>query len=390
MAVLFLLLFLCGIPQANADNIQSMYVAAGETIELPCPSPPTLDGDELLSWFHSPAASSPTVLVAQVQMTRPVEDPGKPGREFRPRLLGNYSLWLDASRDGDAGRYWCAVLGQRYKYQNWRIYDISVLKGSQFSATSADGILCSVLLCSVVPARRLDSVTWLEGRSPVRGHVQPFWSNEAALLLVCPEDELSESRGRRPRIIRCLLPQNTGVSFSLAASMDASPVICAPSGWDVPWIMVLLLLAGLVLIILTLSFMLWRRRAHGTQCRRNRMRCYDCSGGSSSSCKETVIMCSEGERCGFLNRKPQHGLEQTKLTANPSVASIHHHPACVASHHCNQVETELVGEVTYTTQRDCCIGDLCNSAMSSTVTPACILAATATALACLLPGLWLG
>lgn len=91
--------------------------------------------------------------------------------------------------------------------------------GSQFSATSADGILCSVLLCSVVPARRLDSVTWLEGRGSVRGHVQPFWSNGAALLLVCPEDELSESRGRRPRTIRCLAPQNKGVSFSLTGKL---------------------------------------------------------------------------------------------------------------------------------------------------------------------------
>lgn len=264
MAVLFLLLFLYGVPQATADKIQSIYVAAGEAMELSCPSPPTLDGDELLSWFHNPAASSSTFLVAQVQMTRPVKDPEKPGR---PRILGNYSLWLDASRDGDAGRYWCAILGQRYKYQNWRVYDISVLKGSQFSAASADGILCSVLLCSVVPARRLDSVTWQEGRGPVRGHVQPFWSNGAALLLVCPEDELSESRGRRPRTIRCLTPQNKGISFSLAASMDASPVVCAPPGWDVPWIMVLLLLAGLVLIILTLSFMLWRRRDKRAQCR---------------------------------------------------------------------------------------------------------------------------
>ncbi|XP_055983983.1 lymphocyte antigen 6 complex locus protein G6d [Sorex fumeus] len=119
----------------------------------------------------------------------------------------------------------------------------------------------------------------------------------------------------------------------------------------------------------------------------NRMRCYDCGGGSGNSCKETVIMCGEGERCGFLDRKPQQG--QNKLPANPPVTFIHHHPACVASHHCNQVETELVGDVTYTTQRDCCIGDLCNSAVPSTMASACITAVAAAALAWLLPGLWL-
>ncbi|XP_060045451.1 lymphocyte antigen 6 complex locus protein G6d [Erinaceus europaeus] len=120
----------------------------------------------------------------------------------------------------------------------------------------------------------------------------------------------------------------------------------------------------------------------------NRMRCYDCGGGSSSSCKETVTTCSEGEHCGFLDRKPQPSMGQTKLPGNPSVTLIHHHPACVAAHHCNQVETELVGDVTYTTHRDCCAGDLCNSAVSSSVASSCILAAAATTLAWLLPGLW--
>lgn len=37
------------------------------------------------------------------------------------------------------------------------------------------------------------------------------------------------------------------------------------------------------------------------------MRCYDCGGGPSNSCKQTVITCGEGERCGFLDRKPNPG-----------------------------------------------------------------------------------
>ncbi|XP_021573109.1 lymphocyte antigen 6 complex locus protein G6f [Carlito syrichta] len=269
MAVLFLLLlFLCGTPQAAADNIQAIYVALGEAMELPCPSPPTLHGDELLSWFRSPASASFTNLVAQVQVASAAPDPGKPGRESRLKLLGNYSLWLEGSKEGDAGRYWCAVLGQHQNYQNWRVYDVSVLKGSQLSARAADGSSCSVLLCSVVPTRRLDSVTWLEGRSPVRGRVQSFWGDGAALLLVCPGEGLPEPRGRRPRIIRCLMPHSKGVSFSLAASTGASPTLCAPSmGWGVPWILMLLLTVGQGLTILALSIMLWRRRVQGTPSR---------------------------------------------------------------------------------------------------------------------------
>nr|XP_023397112.1 lymphocyte antigen 6 complex locus protein G6f isoform X1 [Loxodonta africana] len=284
MAVLFLfLLFLCQHSQAEAENIQAIYVALGEAMELPCPSPPTLHGDEYLSWFRSSAASSSTMLVAQAQVARPAPDPVKLGRESRLKLLGNYSLWLEGTKEGDAGRYWCAVLGQHYTYQNWRVYDISVLRGSQLSARTADGSPCSVLLCSVIPSRRLDSVTWLEGKGPMKGRVQSFWGEGAALLLVCPGEGLPEPRSRRPRIIRCLMPQNKGVSFTLAAAGDASPTPCARStGWDISWILMLLLAAGQGVIILTLSIVLWRHRLQRTSCRsgslppRGKERVYGC------------------------------------------------------------------------------------------------------------------
>ncbi|XP_031204062.1 lymphocyte antigen 6 complex locus protein G6d isoform X2 [Mastomys coucha] len=116
----------------------------------------------------------------------------------------------------------------------------------------------------------------------------------------------------------------------------------------------------------------------------HRMRCYDCGGGPSNSCKQTVITCGEGERCGFLDRKPQPGSEQAK---QPSTTLSHHYPACVATHHCNQVAIESVGDVTFTTQKNCCFGDLCNSAVASSVSPLYILAAVIATLAWLLPGL---
>ncbi|GAB1300972.1 Ly6g6f protein [Apodemus speciosus] len=246
--VVFLLLFLCGHPQAAAvrDSIQTIYVASGEPVEMPCPSPPSLLGGQLLTWFRSPVAGSSTILVAQVQVDRPASDLRKPEPDSRFRLLRNYSLLLEGSRDEDAGRYWCTVMDQNHKYQNWRVYDISVLKGSQ----------------------RLDSVTWLEGRNPVRGHAQYFWGEGAALLLVCPTEGLPESRGRRPRTIRCLMPQNRRFSFSLAASAEPSPTVCAPPpSWDVPWILVLLFVAGQAATIIALSIVIWRqrRRAQGSQ-----------------------------------------------------------------------------------------------------------------------------
>ncbi|KAK7797235.1 hypothetical protein U0070_016578 [Myodes glareolus] len=116
----------------------------------------------------------------------------------------------------------------------------------------------------------------------------------------------------------------------------------------------------------------------------HRTRCYDCSGGPSNSCKQTVITCGEGERCGFLDRKPQLNPGQVK---QPSMVLSQHHPACVATHHCNQVDIESVGGVTFTTHKNCCFGDLCNGAVASSMTPLCILAAAVTTLVWLLPGL---
>lgn len=98
-------------------------------MELPCPSPPSLRGGQLLTWFRSPAEGSSTILVTQIQVDRPVSDLGKPESDSRFKPLGNYSLLLEGSRDEDAGRYWCTVMDQNHKYQNWRVYDVSVLKG---------------------------------------------------------------------------------------------------------------------------------------------------------------------------------------------------------------------------------------------------------------------
>lgn len=52
----------------------------------------------------------------------------------------------------------------------------------------------------------------------MRGHVQAFWGEGAALLLVCPGEGLPEARARRPRLVRCVVPQHKGLSFSLAGN----------------------------------------------------------------------------------------------------------------------------------------------------------------------------
>ncbi|XP_036104520.1 lymphocyte antigen 6 complex locus protein G6d [Molossus molossus] len=104
-----------------------------------------------------------------------------------------------------------------------------------------------------------------------------------------------------------------------------------------------------------------------------------CCAGTAVA-EAPVTICGEG--------KPQPGLQQSKLSGNMILP--HHHPACAAAHHYRQVETELVGDVTYTAHRDCCVRDPCSSAVVGTVTPARILAAAGSALAWVFPGLWRG
>lgn len=91
----------------------------------------------------------------------------------------------------------------------------------------------------------------------------------------------------------------------------------------------------------------------------------------SLSLKASPAVRSLTPQCGFF------------LSASGTLS--HHYPACVATHHCNQVAIESVGDVTFTTQKNCCFGDLCNGAVASSSTPLCILAAVTT-LAWLLSG----
>ncbi|XP_074092809.1 lymphocyte antigen 6 complex locus protein G6f [Macrotis lagotis] len=262
----FLFLLLPVIPQISSDVILSMYVAHRETVELPCPEPPTLYGDEMLSWFRSPISGSSTIPVIRVSMTSKAPEARRILREVRLSLLGNHSLWLEGAKEEDAGRYWCSVLGDSIKYQNWRVYDLSVIKGSQLSAKTTDGSLCSILVCSVVPAVFLDSVQWLEGKGKVKGRVKTFVGKDASLLMVCPVEGISEFR--RARNIHCIFSQNKGISFNLTAvaSPDALPTQCVVSPtWNIQKILLLLCALGQGVTILVLGIILWRRRNYRAQ-----------------------------------------------------------------------------------------------------------------------------
>ncbi|XP_027732356.1 lymphocyte antigen 6 complex locus protein G6f isoform X1 [Vombatus ursinus] len=262
----FLFLLLPFIPQISSDRILSTYVALRETVELPCPAPPTLYGDEVLSWFRSPVSGFPTILVIRVPMADKAPETETTLREVRLSLLRNNSLWLDGAKEEDAGRYWCAVLGKYFNYQNWRVYDLSVIRGFQLSAKTTDGSVCSILVCSVVSAVFLDSVAWLEGKGKVKGRTETFMGKNASLLMVCPVQGTSESRSRKARSIRCIFPQNKGINFNLtaAASPDALPAHCVVSPtWDTQKILLLLCVLGQGVTILALGIVLWRRRNHG-------------------------------------------------------------------------------------------------------------------------------
>lgn len=77
----------------------------------------------------------------------------------------------------------------------------------------------------------------------------------------------SLSLGHKDRPPYCIPPYLSCLSLT-AASMDASPALCAPSrGWDLSWILMLVLTAGQGFAILVLSIMLWRQRVQRAQCR---------------------------------------------------------------------------------------------------------------------------
>lgn len=85
----------------------------------------------------------------------------------------------------------------------------------------------------------------------------------------------------------------------------------------------------------------------------------------------------------FLQPGNQHlslilSLSLSALASSPS--SLHGSPSLQSS-------GNRVGDMTYTTHRDCCIGDLCNCTVARTVAPACILATAATTLAWVSQGL---
>ncbi|XP_043819568.1 lymphocyte antigen 6 complex locus protein G6f-like [Dromiciops gliroides] len=264
----FLFLLLPFIPQISSDDILSTYVALRENVELPCPEPPTLYGDETLSWFRSPVSRSNTIEVIRISMTNKHAEAWKTVKEVRLSLLRNNSLWLEEAKEEDAGRYWCSVLGNYVRYQNWRVYELSVIRGSQLSAKTAEGSVCSILVCSVVSAVFLDSVVWLEGKGKVKGRVETFMGKDASLLMVCPAEGTSESRIRRARSIRCTFPQDKGISFNLTAvaSPDAPPTRCVVSPtWDIQKILLLLCVLGQGVTILAMGIVLWRRRNHRAQ-----------------------------------------------------------------------------------------------------------------------------
>ncbi|XP_045148196.1 lymphocyte antigen 6 complex locus protein G6d [Echinops telfairi] len=121
----------------------------------------------------------------------------------------------------------------------------------------------------------------------------------------------------------------------------------------------------------------------------NQIRCFHCESPGRSSCRDGAAGTTQGTASGEAGCGGSP-LGQMKLPQNSSVTGIHRHPARVAAHHCNQVETKLVGDATSTTGKEGCSGDPCSGAIGSTVAPASFLAAAATAVALLLPRLWRG
>ena len=108
--------------------------------------------------------------------------------------------------------------------------------------------------------------------------------------------------GTRDRPPPCLPPHPPCLALTAAAT-DASPAPCASSaGWDVPWILMLLLTVGQGLTILVLSIMLWRWRVQGARRRGEslppRVRGCKAEGGA---CLYTLSSGGRGVHCSELS-----------------------------------------------------------------------------------------
>ncbi|XP_038624133.1 lymphocyte antigen 6 complex locus protein G6f-like [Tachyglossus aculeatus] len=248
------------------DQIQRIYIIQGDSAELACPAPDPLDGDEQLSWFHNLLANRTTRTVVRVPVAGGAPVMGE-GVGTRLRLQRNHSLRLDGVREGDAGRYWCSVRGSAWDYQNWKMYDVTVLKGTQMTVHTGAGAPCSIFICSVASALPLDSMSWHEGSGRVKGRTQVFSQVNATLLFLCPREGPGEGRSKKPRNIRCSLNKDQGINFTLPATSGVSSFTHCDStkGWDFTRILLLLCVLSQVLAILVLGVMVWKRRDRAAQ-----------------------------------------------------------------------------------------------------------------------------
>ncbi|XP_028911409.2 lymphocyte antigen 6 complex locus protein G6f isoform X1 [Ornithorhynchus anatinus] len=282
-AQIFLLLLTPG----WASEIQKIYIIQGDSAELACPPPDLLEGDEQLSWFHNLLSNRTTRTVVQVPVAGGSPVMGE-GMGTRLRLQRNHSLRLDGVREGDAGRYWCSVRGPAWDYQNWKMYEVTVLRGTQLTAHTGAGAPCSILICSVASALPPDPILWHEGSGRVKGRTQVFNQANATLLLLCPREVPGEGRSKKPRNIRCVLNKDKGINFilpdnegrrihptaypsSLPSSLPATSGVSSfthcdsTRGWDITRILLLLCVLSQVLAILVLGFMVWKRRDRAAQ-----------------------------------------------------------------------------------------------------------------------------
>lgn len=136
--------------------------------------------------------------------------------------------------------------------------------------------------------------------------------------------------GRRKHPLLASLPPRI-------ALVDASPVHCAAAmGWDVTWILLLLLIAGQGLTILALSVVLWRRRLQAApgrgesspppwappplpEGRREGLVCVACGGGGREhraefSLKISVLhMAASPQMPRFLTSNPRSRSMRTSI-----------------------------------------------------------------------------
>ncbi|XP_053144268.1 lymphocyte antigen 6 complex locus protein G6f isoform X2 [Hemicordylus capensis] len=243
----------------------AFYAEKGSSTELPCPCPPCSEQGKEVSWWYYDSYNGTKKLF--------LKKAGKkvwrgPDAWSRLEMLQNYSLHFHNVTDSDTGRYWCEQLQQKY-------YDLVVVTGTkQVIEIHGADIVCYLLSCFVpVKTSVPGKASWWEGKEKLlerdeKGGYNIFKVERASLFHICLKKEVSRDEERRrtsERRVKCCF-EKMEITFSLTGtakdclSACHNQSSCQESRGNQDFCIPLAVcVAVLLLIILVLAVVMWRR-----------------------------------------------------------------------------------------------------------------------------------